>query len=97
MRRSISDQAPAPEVVKVISACRLIDSTGVEWLYWRRDGHGLAPGFYVATRASDDSGGPFGINAEFDGPFAQQAAAEVRCTGSGPLGPGGVSGGADQG
>ncbi len=60
------------EIVHVISDCRLIDAESYERLYWRRDGKGLAPGYYVVRWRADATGHRFNEDAEFEGPFARR-------------------------
>ncbi len=68
---------PAPELVTVISECRLVDGSGEQWTYWRRNGKGLAPGWYVVTRPRGEIRRHFNDDVEFRGPFGNRARAEL--------------------
>jgi len=66
-----------PELVTVISDCRLVDASGEQWTYWRRNGKGLAQGWYVVTRPRGESCRHFKDDVEFRGPFGSRARAEL--------------------
>lgn len=61
--------APHTEIVQVISGCRLIDSRSNEHIYWRRDGCGLVPGYYVTQRPGVAAYEVFNESTEFRGPY----------------------------
>jgi len=67
---------PHPEIVRVISGCRLLDAHAQEHVYWRRDGRGLAPGYYVARR-NTTARWTFNEDAEFRGPYRNRQDAET--------------------
>ncbi len=57
------------EIVRVISECRLLDARSERHVYWRRDGQGLAPGYYVIRRGGAAARRTFNEDAEFRGPY----------------------------
>lgn len=57
------------QIVRVISECRLLDTQSTEHVYWRRDGLGLAQGYYVTRRGRSEKGHVFNEDAEFRGPY----------------------------
>jgi hypothetical protein len=65
-----------PEIVTVISHCQLIDSQSEGRMYWRRNGQGLAPGYYVVTWADGITRRSFNEDAVFQGPFPTLADAQ---------------------
>ncbi len=71
------------EIVYVISDCRLIDSESYERLYWRRDGRGLARGYYVVRRPAGAGGTRYSEDVEFEGPFARREDAVAALTDEG--------------
>jgi hypothetical protein len=64
------------EVVRVISEHRLLDARSDEHVYWRRNGCGLVPGYYVVRRRDDVVRRPFNEDVEFRGPFRRYEDAE---------------------
>ncbi len=64
------------QVVIVVSDCRLVDAAGNEFMYWRRDGCGLAPGIYVAI-PKPGARRRFGEDTEFRGVYASEADAQA--------------------
>jgi hypothetical protein len=65
-----------PEIVTVINHCRLIDSRSEESMYWRRNGKGLAAGYYVVTWPAGATRRSFNEDAVFQGPFRSLADAQ---------------------
>lgn len=65
------------QVVQVISNCRLVDAQSCERMYWRRNGLGVAAGWYVVTLPPGAVPGRFSEEALFRGPFLQREEAEV--------------------
>ena len=65
-----------PEIVTVISHCQLIDSQSEGRMYWRRNGQGLAPGYYVVTWPAGVTRRSFNDDAVFRGPFLSLADAQ---------------------
>jgi hypothetical protein len=65
------------QIVEVLGVCSLRDAEGNEHPYWRRDGHALAPGFYIAHWPADATVGRFNEDALFEGPFRQRSGAEA--------------------
>ncbi|HEY4659441.1 MAG TPA: hypothetical protein VIH11_08030 [Gemmatimonadaceae bacterium] len=65
------------EIVRVVTECRLLDSRSEEHVYWRRDGRGLAPGFYLARRGGAGARRTFNEDAEFRGPYRSRADAQA--------------------
>jgi hypothetical protein len=63
---------PQSEIVRVISECRLVDSQSEEQVYWRRDGCGLAPGYYVVRHDGATPHGAFNEDVEFRGPYSSR-------------------------
>jgi len=68
--------ARRPELVTVVTHARLVDAESREQVYWRRDGTGLAPGFYVVTWPPGAARHAFNEDAHFSGPFRTEQAAE---------------------
>ena len=66
---NVEHQMLDPEIVMVVSHCRLIDSQSEERIYWRRNGQGLAAGFYVVTWPAGSTRPSFNEDAVFQGPF----------------------------
>ena len=64
-------------IVEVLGVCSLRDAEGIEHPYWRRDGHSLVPGFYIAHWPSGAAVGRFNEDALFEGPFRQRSGAEA--------------------
>ncbi len=62
-----------PEIVTVINHCRLLDSRSEECMYWRRNGQGLAAGYYVVTWPAGATRRSFNEDAVFQGPFRSLA------------------------
>jgi len=65
------------DIVNVISESRLLDSQSVEHPYWRSNGLGLPPGFYIATFLQTTRGPLFGEDVAFHGPYVNVAAAQL--------------------
>lgn len=65
------------EIVRVISGCRLLDTHSEEHIYWRRNGVGLAPGYYVTRRGGPAARHTFNEDAEFRGPFRSREEAQI--------------------
>jgi hypothetical protein len=65
------------QVVLVTSSCRLLDARSVEHVYWRCDGLGLAPGWYVASWPPGGVAGRFYEETLFRGPFKQRRDAQA--------------------
>ena len=75
--------AAPPELVTVVTHARLVDAESREQIYWRRDGTGLAPGFYVVWWPPGAKCRKFNEDANFSGPFRSGQEAEealVRAT-----------------
>jgi len=72
------------EVVRVISEFRLLDAESCEHTYWRRDGKGLAAGWYFVNWPRGTVARRFNEDALFRGPFKlrdeAQAAVAVECS-----------------
>ena len=66
---------PRTEIVRVISECRLVDSRSDEHIYWRRDGCGLPPGYYLTRPERAIPQGAFNEDVEFRGPYVSREAA----------------------
>src|SRR4030095_16666103 len=63
------------QIVEVLGVCSLRDAEGNEHPYWRRDGHALASGFYIAHWPAGAAVGRFNEDALFEGPFRQRSGA----------------------
>jgi hypothetical protein len=66
---NVEHQMLDPEIVTVISHCRLIDSQSEKRIYWRRNGQGLAAGHYVVKWPAGVTRPSFNEDAVFQGPF----------------------------
>jgi len=67
----------ASQIVQVTSDCRLLDGQGAEHIYWRKDGCGLAKGWYVVSWPRDAMPGRFNVDAQFRGPLRKREEADV--------------------
>jgi hypothetical protein len=65
------------QIVSVFSSCRLLDTQACEHVYWRRDGLGLATGWYVVDRPRGAVPGRFNEETAFRGPFKQREDAQA--------------------
>ena len=70
-------------IVRVVSHCRLIDDDGEHHIYWRRNGLGVANGWYVVTWPAGGVRDRFDETTMFVGPYAtrDQARAAVSLNG----------------
>jgi len=71
------DSAAAAEIVQVISECRLLDARSEKHIYWRRDGLGLAPGYYLIKRDGAAVRRVFNEDTQFRGPYRSRADAQA--------------------
>jgi len=70
---------PSPRIAsqtRGVSNCRLLDAGSCERVYWRRDGLGLAAGWYIVSWPPGAVPGRFNEEALFRGPFRQSEEAE---------------------
>lgn len=65
------------EIVRVISDFRLLDPESLERAYWRRDGKGLAVGWYLVSWPQGISVKRFNEEAMFRGPYRLREEAQV--------------------
>ena len=64
------------EIVEVFSECRLRDAQSREHVYWRREGTGLIPGFYVVNWPAGADDRRFHEDSLFHGPFRERKSAQ---------------------
>ena len=67
----------ASQIVQVTSDCRLLDGQRAEHTYWRKDGCGLAKGWYIVSWPSDAMPERFNVDAQFRGPFSKRKKADA--------------------
>ncbi|HSO06379.1 MAG TPA: hypothetical protein VLW45_04020 [Pelomicrobium sp.] len=65
----MSSRSDDLEIVRVISAFRLLDTDSYERVYWRRDGKPLALGWYLVSWPGGISRRRFNEDARFRGPY----------------------------
>lgn len=70
------------QVVRIVSHCRLLDAQSREQIYWRRDGLGLANGWYGVTWPAGAVPGRFDEAADFHGPYATREEALAAMAGA---------------